>query len=50
MYSTVVSAGGRLTINASPQLDGHLEALPSGSNLGIIRGNSLYNTFDAKKQ
>jgi len=31
-------------------LDGHLGALPSGSNLGMIRGKWQYNTFDAMKQ
>jgi hypothetical protein len=31
-------------------LDGHLGALPSRSNLGVIRGSYLYNTFDAMKQ
>ena len=44
----VVSAGGRLTMRL--HLDGHLGALPSGSNLGVIRSNYLYNTFDAVEQ
>ena len=37
--NSVVSAGGRLTMRL--HLDGHLGALPSGSSLGVIRGNYL---------
>ena len=49
-FGSVVSAGGRLTINASPP-GWRLRSVAEREQFGCgDRGNYLYHTFDAMKQ